>query len=146
MITTDRRLPENLSRRQFFKGAGALAGAAAVAGITLETVELLGGTSKAAGRVLTSYSVASSGPVREFHTRPDLRPPTIKVTAPHAVDDGYMFIGPWASGGDQPGPLMVDRFAEPVWFKPVTFDPTKTNHWGTNFRPWTYRKKPVLAW
>jgi hypothetical protein len=144
MLATDRTLPESISRRQFFKGAGALAGGAAVAGITLETVQLLSGGGS--GRTLASYPVRASGPVRAFHSRPDLKPPTITVTSGNSADSGYTFLGPWASGGDQPGPLMVDQSAEPVWFNPVSSDPSVTDLWGTNFRPWTYRGQPVLAW
>lgn len=144
MIATNRTLPERLSRRQFFQGAGALAGAAAVAGVTLETIQLTGGSSTSR-RFLHSYSVQASGPVRAFHSRPDLKPPTIKVTTSGSPDKGYTFIGPWASGGDQPGPLMIDH-AEPVWFRPVTPDPTESHLWGTNFRPWEYRGQSVLAW
>jgi hypothetical protein len=129
------------------KGAGALAGGAVVAGVTLETTNLVGGSSGAAPpRVLPSYAVGASGPVRAFHSRPDLKPPTIKVTTPNDLDDGYMFLGPWASGGDQPGPLMVDRNAEPVWFNPTSSNPSNSSSWGTNFRSWVYRKQPVLAW
>lgn len=147
MIATDRTLPENISRRQFFKGAGALAGAAALTGVTLETINLVGGSSSAAvRRVLPSYGVSASGPVRAFHSRPDLKPPTTKVTTSNELTEGYLFLGPWASGGDQPGPLMVDQNAEPVWFNPVSSDPSDSSLWGTNFRPWIYRKKPVLAW
>jgi hypothetical protein len=146
MIASEPKLPESVSRRQFFKGAGALAGAAAVAGVTLETVNLLGGSGGQAARELSSYAVAASGPVRAFHSRPDLKPPTIKVTTDNDPDDGYMFLGPWASGGDQPGPLMVDQNAEPVWFKPVASNPADSSSWGTNFRAWVYRKQPVLAW
>jgi hypothetical protein len=146
MIARDPTLPDSISRRQFFKGAGALAGAAAVGGVTLETVQLLSGGPAAAGRMLRSYPVPASGPVREFHSRPDLKPPTITVTSGDTDDSGYTFLGPWASGGDQPGPLMVDRNADPVWFRPVSLDPSQSNIWGTNFRAWTYRGRPVLAW
>ena len=139
-------MPESISRRQFFKGAGALAGAAAVGGVTLETIQLLGGGAAGRHRLLPSYAVRASGPVRAFHTRPDLKPPTITVTSPDADVDGYTFLGPWASGGDQPGPLMVDQHAEPVWFRPVSSDPSQSSQWGTNFRSWTYRGQPVLAW
>jgi hypothetical protein len=146
MIATDRTLPESFSRRQFFKGAGALAGAAAVGGLTMETVQLLGGGAAGVRRRLPSYPVRASGPVRAFHSRPDLKPPTITVTSADSAERGYLFLGPWASGGDQPGPLMVDADAEPVWFRPVSSDPAASHLWGTNFRPWTYRGKPVLAW
>ncbi len=93
MIATDRQLPENVSRRQFLKGAGALAGGVVVAGGAFETVSLLSGTGLAAlGPRLPSYQVRASGPVRQFHSRPDLRPPTITLTSAADSSDGYMFL------------------------------------------------------
>ena len=41
---------------------------------------------------------------------------------------------------------MVDQQAEPVWFKPVDPNPGISSQWGTNFKPWEYRGKAVLAW
>lgn len=150
MIATDRQTPEKVSRRQFLKGAGALAGGAVVAGGAFEAVSLLSGTGRAAlGPVLPSYNVRASGPVRAFHSRPDLRPPTIKLTSAADSDDGYLFLGPWGGQGDvddDPGPLMVDHQAEPVWFHPVTSNQQATHQWGTNFRSWIYRDQPVLGW
>jgi hypothetical protein len=54
-------------------------------------------------------------------------------------------MGPWASGGDQPGPLMVDQDGEPVWFRPISSGQTSST-WATNFQTFTYRGQPVLAW
>src|SRR4029077_6350379 len=54
-------------------------------------------------------------------------------------------MGPWASGGDQPGPLMVDQDAEPVWFRPISSGQT-SSAWATNFQAFNYRGEPVLAW
>ncbi len=57
-----------------------------------------------------------------------------------------MFLGPWSLGGTQPGPLMVDSQAELAWFKPISSGATSTSRLATNFRPFTYRGEPVLAW
>jgi hypothetical protein len=149
MIATDPQLPQSISRRQFFKGASALAGGAVVAGGIFETAQLLIGSGPDLGPVLPSFSVRADGPVRAFHTRPDLRPPTIKAGSGVDAEEGYLFLGPWGGkdqGGDQPGPLMIDQQAEPIWFNPVTSDQEVTHQWGTNFRTWTYRNQPVLAW
>jgi hypothetical protein len=149
MIATDRQPSENVSRRQFLKGAGALAGGAVVAGSAFETVSLLTGSGSGLGPTLPSYAVRASGPVRAFHSRPDLRPPTITLTTAADSSDGYLFLGPWGGQGDvddEPGPLMVDHRADPVWFNPVTSNQQATHQWGTNFRPWTYRGEPVLGW
>ncbi|MFL5824330.1 MAG: arylsulfotransferase family protein [Solirubrobacteraceae bacterium] len=132
-----------ISRRQLLIGAGGLAGAAVVGGAAFEIVNQLGG---GITPTLRSFPVRPSGDVRDFHTRPDLKPPTISLTGAKPVDDGLMFLGPWASGGDQPGPLVVDQQAEPVWFKPVDPNPGISSQWGTNFKPWEYRGKAVLAW
>ena len=136
--------PTGISRRQLLIGAGGLAGAVALGGATFAAVEsLTGGVTP----TLPSLAVKPAGNVRTFHSRPDLRPPTITLDTARDLDDGYLFLGPWASGGDQPGPLMVDQTAEPVWFNPVsTSQPIDSSLWGTNFRPWMYRGKPVIAW
>jgi hypothetical protein len=118
-------------------------GAAAVGSAAFEIARQL---SPSVTPTLRSFAVRPSGNVRAFHTRPDLKPPTIEVTGAPPADNGYLFLGPWASGGDQPGPLMVDQDAEPVWFNPVSLNAGVSSQWGTNFRPWQYRGRPVLAW
>jgi hypothetical protein len=120
-----------------------VAGAAVVGSAAFELARHLSPSVKP---TLQSFAVRPSGNVRAFHSRPDLKPPTIAVTGSRQVDDGYLFLGPWASGGDQPGPLMVDQEAEPVWFNPVASNPGTSSQWGTNFKPWEYQGKPVLAW
>lgn len=135
--------PQRVSRRQFLVGAGTLAGAAAVGGGAFGATRLLSGGTQP---TMASHPVKATGRVRAFHSRPDLKPATMTMSSTQSVQDGYFFVGPWASGGDQPGPLMVDYQAEPVWFRPVAASPGVTSHWGTNFRPYTYRGKPVLAW
>jgi hypothetical protein len=134
----------DLSRRQFLIGAGAIAGTAVAAGGALAASGLLtGGVSPS----LPSFAVRSSGPVRAFHSRPDLRPASISVSNPGAGRDaGYLFLSPRASGGNLPGPLMVDDDGEPVWFRPVSSNPGVSSQWGTNFQPWIYRGQRVLAW
>jgi hypothetical protein len=117
-------------------------GVAAVGGGAFETARLLG---QGVRPSLPAMPVRSSGPVRAFHSRPDLHPPTITVTNNPDIDGGYLFMGPWASGGNQPGPLMVDGDAEPVWFNPISSGHT-SSMWATNFQTFTYRGQPVLAW
>ena len=119
-----------------------MAGAAALGTGAFEAARLLGHGVKPS---LPAIPVRSSGPVRAFHSRPDLRPPTVMFTGTPDADGGYVFMGPWAGGGDQPGPLMVDQDGEPVWFRPVGSGKSTTVA-ATNFRPFTYRGQPVLAW
>jgi hypothetical protein len=145
-------VPQTISRRQFIKGASALAGGAAVAGGIAETA--LGGHGRptvglTTGPRLPSYAVRTSEPVGAFHSRPDLHPPTVTVTSGAGSSDRYFFLGPWGGkpqGGNDPGPLMVDHQAEPVWFHPVTGNQQATHQWATNFRTWTYRGASVLGW
>lgn len=119
-----------------------------MAGGVAEAVVLLGDRSRGAvNRGLASYAVSASGPVQAFHSRPDLHPPTVTVDS-GAPDNGYFFLGPWGGkpqGGNDPGPLMVNHQAEPVWFHPVTANQQFTHQWATNFRPWMYRGAPVLG-
>jgi hypothetical protein len=133
---------EGVSRRRFLQVAGGAVGAAAVGAGAYEAVSQSGG-----GRsLLPSMPVRSSGPVQTFHSRPDLRPPGISVPSPQNFDGDYLFLGPWALGATQPGPLMVDHGAEPVWFRPVSSGARPSSQLATNLRPFTYRGEPVLAW
>jgi len=78
--------------------------------------------------------------VRAFATRPDLRPPVVKVLhASGAAADGYLFIAP-SSGPGQRGTLILDDEGEVVWFRP------STPHAAMNFRSALYKGKPVLTW
>ena len=53
---------------------------------------------------------------------------------------GYLLLGPKASGGSQPGALLLDGDGEPVWFKPLP-----SGLWATNVRVSRYRDRPVLT-
>ncbi|HZU59966.1 MAG TPA: arylsulfotransferase family protein [Solirubrobacteraceae bacterium] len=130
----------HLSRRRFLQVAGGVAGAAAAGAGAFEVVQQLGGGVRTS---LPAMPVSASGPVRAFHSRPDLRPPAIAVTHPLNLDPGYLFMGPQALFGNQPGALAVDRQGEPVWFRPVS---SGTRPWATTVGPSTYRGEPVLAW
>lgn len=132
-----------VSRRQFLQFTGGVAGAAAVGAGAFELARILSQGSVRPS--LPAAPVKSSGPVRNFHSRPDLRPPTVTLTKPPDIDGGYLFMGPWANGGNQPGPLMVDGVGEPVWFNPISSGHT-SSQWATNFQTFTYRGEPVLAW
>jgi hypothetical protein len=83
---------------------------------------------------------ATDGDVRRFVSRPDLKPPAIRVlerasgTAP-----GLVFLAP-SSGPGQRGALIVDGGGELVWFHPVVHKAV------TDFKVALYRGKPVLTW
>jgi hypothetical protein len=76
-----------------------------------------------------------------FHSRPDLRPPTVAVTVSSPlVAPGDEFVAPYTGPG-QAGPMILDQSGGLVWFKPL---PTHTS--ATNFRVQEYGGKPVLTW
>jgi hypothetical protein len=83
---------------------------------------------------------ARTAPYRHFHSRPDLRPPTIKLfTRSHLASPGYIFIAP-KRDVEQGGPLILDNRGRVVWFLPVD------RRGVTDFRVQRYRGKPVLTW
>jgi hypothetical protein len=79
---------------------------------------------------------------QSFHSRPDLQPPTVTVTA-HApgATPGEIFIAPY-SGPGQYGPMILDEGGAVEWFKPLS--PTGTR--AADFRVQQYEGKPVLTW
>ena len=80
--------------------------------------------------------------VWHFRSRPDLRPPAIKVdmrergTAP-----GYVFVAP-KKGDGQYGTLILDNSGEPVWFRPLQ----NRENYPMDFKVQQYRGEPVLTW
>jgi hypothetical protein len=81
------------------------------------------------------------GPAQRFETRPDLKPPPVKINTPaKGTAPGYIFIGPKLAV-HQAGPMIVDNRGQVVWFHPLKF--TKGI---TDFRVQRYRGKPVLTW
>jgi hypothetical protein len=143
---SDRVSSDPLTRRQVLFGAG-FAGAFALAG---------GGVAQ--GRAhrrkplprIDSFAVEPAGTVNAFHSRPDLRPPTVTVTAQRTLettgrgDPPFLFLGPGPvslSPSEQYGPLIVNREGMPVWFRPVPAGLEVTN-----FFPSSYQGEPVLVW
>jgi hypothetical protein len=84
---------------------------------------------------------AGSSQVQMFRSRPDLRPPTVTVTASSpAVAPGDEFVAPY-SGPGQSGPMILDPSGGLLWFKAL---PTHTA--ATNLRVQEYAGKQVLTW
>ena len=79
---------------------------------------------------------------QRFRTRPDLRPPTIAVTA-HAAGaaPGELLLAPY-SGPGQYGPMILDEAGQLVWFKPLQPPGTRA----ADLRVQSYRGKEVLTW
>jgi hypothetical protein len=132
------RLGGAISRRTFL---GALS--AGTAGIALT------GTLGCEPTSRTLASTAPGGPqqARAFRTRPDLRPPVIKVnTSSPAATPGCVFVSPKKEPGgrapSQDAPLILDASGEPVWFHPLD-DPAED---AFDFKVQEYRGEMVLTW
>jgi len=79
--------------------------------------------------------------VQGFHSRPDLHPPTVTVTAASpAAAAGEVFVAPYTGPG-QAGPMILDSSGGVVWF-----DPLPTHVSATGFRVQEYAGSPVLTW
>jgi hypothetical protein len=130
------RLGGTITRRRFL---GALsAGAAGIA---------LTGTLGCEPTSRTLASTAPGGQARAFRTRPDLRPPDIKVNVGSpAAAPGYVFVSPKKEPGgrapSQDAPLILDGSGEPVWFHPLS----NSQEDAFNFMVQEYKGEMVLTW
>ncbi len=79
---------------------------------------------------------------QRFRTRPDLRPPTIAVTA-HAAGAarGELLLAPY-SGPGQYGPMILDEEGRLLWFKPLQPPGARA----ADLRVQSYLGKQVLTW
>jgi len=83
----------------------------------------------------------STNQIQGFRSRPDLRPPTVTVTASSsAVAPGDVLVAPY-DGPGQSGPMILEPNGGLVWFKAL---PKYTS--ATNLRVQEYGGKPVLTW
>src|SRR6266550_1144945 len=88
----------------------------------------------------TTTQEAAPPPARTYHSRPDLKPPLVRIRTPaHDTAPGYVFIAPKMVVA-QAGPMIMDNRGEVVWFKPLN------TRGVTDFRVQHYRGKPVLTW
>lgn len=77
-----------------------------------------------------------------FHSRPDLHPPTITVTAHTAgAARGELLLAPY-SGPGQYGPMILDEAGGLLWFKPLSPAGARA----ADLRVQSYEGKPVLTW
>lgn len=75
-----------------------------------------------------------------FISRPDLVPPTVRITTPaRGVAPGYLVLAPKNTGGPD-GPMIVDNTGGVVWF-----DPDRPGE-VTDARVQQYHGQPVLTW
>jgi hypothetical protein len=88
-----------------------------------------------------STQPGSPSEVQGFHSRPDLHPPVVTVTAQSpAVAGGDVFVAPYAGAG-QGGPMILEPSGGLLWFKPLP-----ANSEATNLEVQEYAGKPVLTW
>ena len=89
----------------------------------------------------TLVAAAAAEPrARHFESRPDLRPPPVKIfRRTRHVSSGYIFIAPKKHVA-QAGPLILDNRGRVMWFLPVDARGV------TDFRVQRYLGKPVLTW
>jgi len=81
--------------------------------------------------------------VQHFHSRPDLLPPSIKVTrhsAPTTLGD--IFVAP-QFGPAQDGPMLLDPAGNLIWFDPTSLASKVLT---TDFRVQQLGGQPVLTW
>jgi hypothetical protein len=92
--------------------------------------------------VLAATGVARGGePVRDYETRPDLKPVVLQVRASEpGVAPGSIFLAP-KRGPGQGGPLIVGDDGQPVWFLPLP-DAVRA----TDFRVQEFGGRRVLTW
>jgi hypothetical protein len=119
-----------ITRRQLLRSAGVGA-----LGLSL---------SGALGEIVSgALAPPSPGPpkVPSWHTRPDLRIPSLAVTSsqPGASSDP-IFIAPYNVPVGQVGAVIVAADGQPIWENPLEGKVT------ANFRAQTYRGEPVLTW
>jgi Arylsulfotransferase (ASST) len=79
---------------------------------------------------------------QNFHSRPDLHPPTVTVTsdAPGATP-GELLLAPY-SGPGQYGPMILDEHGGLLWFKPLQPRGARA----ADLRVQSYEGKQVLTW
>jgi hypothetical protein len=109
--------------------------------VSARTLAIVGaGTLVALSACGGSTDLRADSPYQRFHSRPDLKPPTVRILARNRrASAGYVFIAP-KKEVEQTGPLMLDNRGQVVWFLPVEAEGT------TDFRVQRYRGRPVLTW
>jgi hypothetical protein len=145
----DRPPTGGISRRQFLPRAAA--GAAGLAAAGFVGYELRpSGASPAAETTQTTTSpqvtsTASSEELQSFVTRPDLRPPAVKLTVAAGARSSPSYIvlsvnNVVAGGPLQQGLMMLDREGRLVWFQPIA----AAKPFDLNVQ--SYQDRSVLTW
>jgi hypothetical protein len=112
-----------------------------VAGTLAAVLLVAGGQSEESG------SARASGESARVNARPvtDLRPPPVTVLhRSGGLAPGLIFLGAKdfsTQPGEQGGPLIVDDYGRPVWFRPLPPELV-----ASDVRVQSYRGRPVLTW
>ena len=84
---------------------------------------------------------ANPAEVQRFHSRPELEPPALVISARSpSTSPGDLFSAPY-SGPGQNGPMIFDEAGNVVWFNPVP-----SGDAASNFQVQQLDGKPVLTW
>jgi len=91
--------------------------------------------------VAPEHIPADPADVQHFHSRPDLQPPALVITArsPQSAP-GDLFSAPYAGPGGS-GPMIFDETGNVVWF-----DPVPAGDVASNLQVQQLDGKPVLSW
>jgi|HubBroStandDraft_2_1064218.scaffolds.fasta_scaffold00054_15 hypothetical protein len=120
-----------MTRRQLLRSAGVGAAGLTLTGAIGELVS---------GALASSRSTAPPRPPH-WHSRPDLRIPSLTVThSESGTSTEPILIAPYNAPNAQAGAVITDSSGEPIWENPLAGKVT------TNFRVQSYRGSPVLTW
>jgi hypothetical protein len=130
-----------MTRRQLLRSA---AGGAAGLAVTGSVGELLAGALTSSHHEAKADDILASriaAPAPRWHTRPDLRIPTLTVThSERGASHDPIFIAPYNNPAGQAGAVIADHRGQAIWENPLARKVT------TNFRVQSYRGSPVLTW
>jgi hypothetical protein len=110
---------------------------------TVAVADRPGSSSAAVVGVAKNPNASSSTPrdFQSFHSRPELRPPEVTVSAQDHTASGDLFLAPYAGVG-QYGPMILNAEGQLIWFKALSPPGTRAG----NLRVQQYEGKPVLTW
>jgi hypothetical protein len=98
------------------------------------------GTGTSTSQPAASAPAPSPREYQSFHSRPDLRPPTVTMSHGVQTASGDVFLAPY-SGIGQYGPMILNPHGGLIWFQRI---PAGAR--AADFRVQQYEGKPVLTW
>src|SRR5919197_4659731 len=129
--------PERAGGASALPTAGMSFRLASIAFLSIAAVAAAGCGSK---KVAKKAAPMPTPPYRHFVSRPDLKPPMIKIDTPaRGTAPGLIFIAPKMVVA-QAGPEIVDNAGNVVWFHPLGIKGV------ADVKVQRYRGKPVITW